>query len=78
MNRVLLDAIDVTGKKGGKVYEEYGVRPEGAVVVIRPDGYVASITSLDKPGALEKYFANFLKTWAAFPTVVIANASSEI
>ena len=52
MNRVLLDAIDVTGKKGGKVYEEYGVRPEGAVVVIRPDGYVASITSLDKPGAL--------------------------
>ena len=62
MNRVLLDAIDVTGKKGGKVYEEYGVRPEGAVVVIRPDGYVASITSLDKPGALEKYFANFLKT----------------
>ncbi len=57
----MLDAIDVTGKQGGKIYEEFGIRPEGAVVVIRPDGYVASITGLDKPTELVKYFASFLK-----------------
>lgn len=59
--RVLLDAIDVTGKKGGKVYETYGVRPEGAVVVVRPDGYVASVTGLEEVAELEKFFSSFLK-----------------
>ncbi|KAI0084010.1 FAD binding domain-containing protein [Irpex rosettiformis] len=58
--KVLLDAIDVTGTKGGKVYEDYGVPPEGGVVVVRPDGYVASITGLDEPVELENYFAKFL------------------
>ena len=61
VNRVLLDAVDVTGKEGGKIYEEYGIRPEGDVVVVRPDGYVASITHLDQPQELEAYFANFLE-----------------
>ncbi|KAI0818935.1 FAD binding domain-containing protein [Irpex lacteus] len=60
-HKVLLDAIDVTGKQGGKIYEEFGIRPEGAVVVIRPDGYVASITGLDEPTELVKYFASFLR-----------------
>ena len=61
VNRVLLDAVDVTGKEGGKIYEEYGIRPEGDVVVVRPDGYVASITRLDRPQEVEAYFANFLE-----------------
>lgn len=55
-----MDAIDVTGKQGGKVYEDYGIRAEGAVVVVRPDGYVASITGLDEPGEVAKYFTKFL------------------
>ncbi|KAI0818888.1 FAD binding domain-containing protein [Irpex lacteus] len=59
--KVLLDAIDVTGKQGGKVYEDYGIRAEGAAVIVRPDGYVASITGLDEPAELVKYFAKFLK-----------------
>lgn len=56
-----MDAIDVTGKQGGKVYEDYGIRAEGAAVIVRPDGYVASITGLDEPAELVKYFAKFLR-----------------
>ncbi|KAI0693736.1 FAD binding domain-containing protein [Cytidiella melzeri] len=59
--KVLLDAVDTTGKQGGKMYDAWGVRPEGAVVIVRPDGYVASVTGLDETAQLEKYFAGFLK-----------------
>jgi phenol 2-monooxygenase (NADPH) len=58
---VLLDAIDATGKKGGRLYDAYGVRPEGAVVIVRPDGYVGSVTGLDEVAKFEKYFMGFMK-----------------
>jgi phenol 2-monooxygenase (NADPH) len=56
----LLDAVDATGKLGGKLYETYGVCSEGAVVVVRPDGYVGSVTGLDDITGFEQYFAGFL------------------
>ncbi|KAL2155698.1 hypothetical protein VTH82DRAFT_440 [Thermothelomyces myriococcoides] len=41
----------------GHAYELYGVDPErGALVVVRPDHYVAKITTLDKANTLEQFF----------------------
>lgn len=42
------------------MYEAYGVPSEGAVVVVRPDGYVALMVSLEDVAAVENYFRNFL------------------
>lgn len=61
-SKVLLDDTDVTNKKGGKVYETYGVGPEGAVVVVRPDGYVGTVAPLDEVKSLDGYFAGFMKS----------------
>ncbi|KAK5655302.1 hypothetical protein OQA88_5869 [Cercophora sp. LCS_1] len=45
----------------GHAYELYGVGPEkGAVVVVRPDQYVAKITSLEDVESLSGYFGKFL------------------
>jgi phenol 2-monooxygenase (NADPH) len=43
------------------MYDSYGIRPEGAIVVVRPDGYVSAVMGLDETAALETYFAGFLK-----------------
>ncbi|TFK48390.1 hypothetical protein OE88DRAFT_1664163 [Heliocybe sulcata] len=58
-SKVVLDDVDVTGKIGGGIYETYGVGPEGAVVVVRPDGYVGVVTPLEDVGSLERYFEGF-------------------
>lgn len=45
----------------GHAYENYGVNSEkGAVVVVRPDQYVALKTDIDDVESLEKYFADIL------------------
>jgi phenol 2-monooxygenase len=45
----------------GHAYEKYGVDPEkGAVVVVRPDQYVAKILQLDDGNAVEEFFAGCL------------------
>lgn len=61
-SKVLLDDTDVTNKKGGKVYETYGVGSEGAVVVVRPDGYVGTVAPLDQVKSLDGYFAEFMRS----------------
>jgi phenol 2-monooxygenase len=59
--RVLLDDTDVTGTRGGRIYERYGIsRGAGALVVVRPDGYVGAIAPLDELAALDAYFAGFM------------------
>jgi phenol 2-monooxygenase len=61
INRVLLDDTDVTGTRGGRIHERYGIsRSAGAVVVVRPDGYVGTIAPLDDLVALDAYFAGFM------------------
>lgn len=45
------------------MYKNYGIGDEGAVVVVRPDGYVGTVVPLD--GAMEelnKYFGGFVRT----------------
>lgn len=60
-SRVLLDAQDTTKTTGGMLYESYGVSSEGAVIVVRPDGYVALVVALEDAAEVEKYFSGFLK-----------------
>lgn len=56
------DDEQLAGGAGGKVYETYGISPEqGAVVVVRPDGYVSAITALDDVDHLNQYFAGFMR-----------------
>ena len=49
----------MTGKQGGELYSSYGIGPSGAVVVVRPDGFVGTITPLDSAADLTSYFAQF-------------------
>jgi phenol 2-monooxygenase len=59
--RVLLDDTDITGTRGGKIHERYGIsRDAGALVVVRPDGYVGTIAPLDELAALDAYFVGFM------------------
>jgi phenol 2-monooxygenase len=44
-----------------KAHEMYGVDPhQGALIVMRPDGYLGRVVHLDEPEALEEYFNRFL------------------
>ncbi|KZV70845.1 hypothetical protein PENSPDRAFT_685128 [Peniophora sp. CONT] len=61
--QVLLDDTDVQGN-GGKMYETYGISDEGALVIIRPDGYVgtvAGLTDVDKVNSYFREFGTFMK-----------------
>ena len=58
--RVYVDDVDVRGVCGGIVYSTFGISPSGAVVVVRPDGYVAMVTPLDDVRAIDGYFAQFM------------------
>ncbi|KAF9224076.1 hypothetical protein BS17DRAFT_732840 [Gyrodon lividus] len=60
-SKVLIDDTDVTGSSGGKGYSYYGVSDKGAIVVVRPDGYVGTITPLDGVTEINDYFASFMK-----------------
>ena len=48
-------------RSGGGGYERYGIDPEkGAVVVVRPDGYVGNVVSLENVEEITRYFSAFL------------------
>jgi len=63
-SKVFVDDIEIAGVRGGKAYEAYGILPEGAVVVVRPDMYVGMVAPLEGAKDLESYFAGFFKTGA--------------
>ena len=54
--RVFIDDVDITGEQGGKAYENFGIGPEGAVVIVRPDGYVGLVSTLYDAEAIFEYF----------------------
>ncbi|KAH8995052.1 FAD binding domain-containing protein [Lactarius hatsudake] len=59
--KVLLDDTDITGTRGGWIHERYGIsRTGGAIVVVRPDGYVGTVAPLDKLTVLDDYFGSFM------------------
>ncbi|KAG8966700.1 hypothetical protein FRC03_011448 [Tulasnella sp. 419] len=59
--KVYVDDVSVAGGLGGKAYETYGISPNGAVIVIRPDGYVGMMTGLNKWQVIENYFSAFFE-----------------
>ena len=61
ITRVLLDDTDVTGTRGGRIHERYGIsRSAGALVVVRPDGYIGTVAPLDELAELDAYFSGFM------------------
>ena len=61
MNRVFVDDVNIAGTDGGKAYKSFGISAEGAVVIVRPDGYVGMVAPLDGTEALHEYFSGFMK-----------------
>lgn len=58
---MLLDDIDMFSRTGGKGYEFFGLDPKGgAIVVVRPDGYIGFLASLEGMKDLELYFDGFM------------------
>ncbi|KAH8091642.1 FAD binding domain-containing protein [Cristinia sonorae] len=61
-SHVLLDDTDMYARSGGGGYERYGIDPvRGAVVVVRPDGYVGIVSSFEDVKDIYDYFSAFLK-----------------
>ncbi|KAF8511810.1 FAD binding domain-containing protein [Hysterangium stoloniferum] len=60
-SKVFVDQKEVHGTMGGTAYTTYGILPAGAIVVIRPDGYVGTVAPLDDPDHVDEYFGGFLK-----------------
>ena len=58
--RVYLDTTDLQGVRGGKLYADYGLTEDGAIAVVRPDGFVSFISPLDGVEELNAYFATFM------------------
>lgn len=59
--KVFIDDTDVTERIGGRAYETYGIdREAGAIVIVRPDGYVGTVVPLDGVLQLDTYFDGFM------------------
>jgi len=59
-SRVFIDDKDLQGTSGGDGYKNYGIdNKTGAIVIVRPDGYVGMISPLDKISDIDVYFGSF-------------------
>ena len=59
-----MDDTDMYQRAGGQGYEAYGIdTKKGAIVVVRPDGYVGTLAPVDGVDVLAGYFS-FMKTVA--------------
>ncbi|KAF8902403.1 FAD binding domain-containing protein [Gymnopilus junonius] len=59
-SKVLVDDKDAKGVQGGDGYENYGVGLDGAIIIVRPDGYVGMVAPLSQVTEIEKYFSGFM------------------
>ena len=60
----MLDDQDMFERVGGGGYEKYGVDAlKGAIVVVRPDGYVGTVAPYESLGDLEEYFSGFMRVF---------------
>ncbi|KZP17569.1 hypothetical protein FIBSPDRAFT_746817 [Athelia psychrophila] len=60
-SKVFVDDVDMLGRQGGHAYENFGIGSEGAVVVVRPDGYVGLVFPFGAVQDAKAYFAAFLR-----------------
>ena len=58
--RLFVDDTDMFKRAGGGGYEYFGIDPRGAIVVVRPDGYVGMVAPFEQHKAIDEYFASFL------------------
>lgn len=58
-SRVLIDDREARGTRGGDAYANFGIDMAGAIVIIRPDGYVGMVAPFDKLQDIDQYFKNF-------------------
>ena len=59
--RALLDDKDMHGRSGGGGYAKFAIDGHaGAIVIVRPDGYIGTVAPLDGVAFLNKYFESFL------------------
>ncbi|KAG5644873.1 hypothetical protein DXG03_007514 [Asterophora parasitica] len=60
--KVFVDHKEFNGPRGGNAYANFGIDSHaGAVVIIRPDGYVGTIAPFEHVADLNGYFAEFTK-----------------
>ena len=60
-HRVLVDDVDMQGRIGGGGFMTYGIDPDhGAIVVVRPDGYIGTVAPLERVDHVDEYFAGFM------------------
>ncbi|KAI0628037.1 FAD binding domain-containing protein [Trametes polyzona] len=60
-SKVLLDDTDLYARVGGGGYEKYGIdHQQGAIVVVRPDGYVGTVAPFDQLQDIDAYFSSFM------------------
>ncbi|KAJ7815028.1 FAD binding domain-containing protein [Mycena olivaceomarginata] len=60
-SRVLSDEKDLRETQGGDAYATYGIDPHaGAIVCVRPDGYVGMVAPLEEADAVASYFESFM------------------
>ncbi|KAJ7768311.1 FAD binding domain-containing protein [Mycena metata] len=61
-SRVLCDEKDLRGTQGGNAYTTLGIDPhEGAIVCVRPDGYVGMVAPLHETAAIFVYLSSFMR-----------------
>ncbi|KAJ3931834.1 MAG: FAD binding domain-containing protein [Lentinula lateritia] len=63
-SKVFVDYMDtnIPGTDRIQVYKKYGVGIDGTLVVVRPDGYVGAIATIDDFEHIKHYFSSFLET----------------
>ncbi|OSD04732.1 hypothetical protein PYCCODRAFT_1386005 [Trametes coccinea BRFM310] len=60
-SKVLLDDTDMYSRVGGGGYARYGIdQQHGAIVVVRPDGYVGIVAPFDHLKDVNTYFDSFM------------------
>jgi phenol 2-monooxygenase len=57
---VFVDDKDIVGRHGGGAYTKFGINPNGAVVIVRPDGYVGMVAPFDGVHDIDAYFSSFM------------------
>ncbi|PCH36394.1 hypothetical protein WOLCODRAFT_82152 [Wolfiporia cocos MD-104 SS10] len=59
-SKFLLDDQDMYKRAGGGGYEAYGIDPRGAIVIVRPDGYIGMVAPLNGLQDISAYFSSFM------------------
>jgi len=58
---VYIDTKPLRGTLGGDAYSNFGIEASGAVVIVRPDGYVGMVAPFEHIAHINAYFAQFSK-----------------